>query len=63
MSWIESASAHIPAIRLIVLRSAFAPLSVGTPTCAATSAGRPAEHSQEVSGINWEQGNERWPYS
>ena len=48
-SWIESAPAHIPATGLIVSRSAFAPLSVGTTTCAATSAGSPAASASAMS--------------
>ena len=50
MSWIESAPAHIPAIRLIVLRSAFAPLSVGTETCADTKSKRPAASASATNG-------------
>ena len=50
MSWIESAPAHIPAIRLIVLRSAFAPLSVGTKTCADTKPKGPADSASAMSG-------------
>ena len=52
MSWIESAPAHIPATRLIAFRSAFAPLSVGTETCAATSAGRPAASASATNGTS-----------
>ena len=50
MSWIESAPEHIPATRLIVFRSAFAPLSVGTETCADTKSRRPAESASAMSG-------------
>ena len=50
MSWIESAPAHIPATRPIVFRSAFAPLSLGTPTCADTKSKRPAASASAMSG-------------
>ena len=50
MSWIESAPAHIPATTPIVLRSAFAPLSAGTETCADPKPERPADSARAMSG-------------
>ncbi len=44
------APGHIPVIRLIDLRSAFAPLSVGTPTCADTKSKRTAASAKATSG-------------
>ena len=50
MSWIESAPSHIRATRLMAVRSAFAPLFVGTLTCAATSDGRRADSASAMNG-------------
>ena len=61
MFWIESAPAHAPATRLIILRSAFAPLFVGAPTCADTSAGRPAASASAMSGTRPADAIRFWP--